>query len=60
MIMKKQQSLASLASQRLFLQVSEIKKKREIVLMACLPFSARYHIFQRSVRIDTDFTLLVY
>ena len=53
-------AISSFASQRTFLQVGKIEKQREIVLMAFFPFSARYHVFQRSVRIGTDFTLLVY
>ena len=47
------------ASQGTFLHVGKNEKQREIVVV-CFPFSARYHTFQRSVRIDTNFTLLVY
>ena len=53
--------ISSFAPQRTLLQVGKIEKQREIVPAACFPFSARYHIFQRSVsRSDTNFTLLVY
>ena len=46
--------ISSFASKQTFLQVGKIVKQREIVLVACFPFSARYLIFQRNVRIDTD------
>ena len=52
--------ILTFACQRTFLQVGKIEKQREIVLVAWFPFNARYHILKRSVRIDTNFTLLVY
>ena len=55
-------AISSFASQRTFLHFGKIKKKqhRQIVLVACFSFSAHYHIFQRNVRTNTDFTLVVH
>ena len=58
--MKKQQSFKFRFSTKFSSGWQNIEKRREIVLVVCFPFSERHHIFQRSERIDTDFTLLVY